>query len=161
MTMLWDLQAEGAKQFFNSWTTGIKLTWNCPRATRTYLVQQVIACGSTSAKVEIMARYCKFFRSLHQSPSREVATLANLMARDIRSTTGGNLSLIAALSGKDPWTDSTGSMRAALEKAETVEVPHVDKWRVGYLGVLLEQRMEWQDDEEKEMQTLIDSICVN
>ena len=38
-SILWDLHSEGAKQFFNSWTTGIKLTWDCPRAARTYLVQ--------------------------------------------------------------------------------------------------------------------------
>ena len=164
-SMLWDLQSEGAKQFFNSWTTGIKLSWDCPRATRTYLVQQVLACGSTSAKTEIMARYCKFFRSLRSSPSTEVATLANLLARDIRSSTGGNLRLIAGLSGKDPWVDSTGTMRAALEKAETVDVLAVDKRRVGYLGTLLEQRMECYykgvEDKEKEVQKLIDSLCVN
>ena len=164
-SMLWDLQSDGAKQLFNSWTTGIKLTWDCPRATRTYLVQQVLACGSTSAKVEIMARYCKFFRSLRSSPSTEVATLANLLGRDIRSSTGGNLRLIAVLSGKDPWVDSPGTMRAALEKSETVDVSAVDKWRVGYLGTLLEQRMEWHykgvEDEEKEVQKLIDSLCVN
>ena len=68
--MLWDLQGEGASQFYNSWTTAIKLVWNCPRATHTYLVQQVLSCGSTSARTEILARYSKFFCGLRKSPSK-------------------------------------------------------------------------------------------
>ena len=54
--VLWDLQGEGAVQYCNSWTTAIKLAWNCPRATRSYLVQEVLACGSTSAKADILVR---------------------------------------------------------------------------------------------------------
>ena len=61
--VLWDLQGQGATQYCNAWTTAIKLAWDCPRATRTYLVQQVLACDSSSAKTEILARYCKFFTS--------------------------------------------------------------------------------------------------
>lgn len=38
-SMLWDLGGDGASQVFNSWTTGVKLTWNVPRGTRSYLVQ--------------------------------------------------------------------------------------------------------------------------
>ena len=44
-SLLWDFQGYGASQFFNAWTTATKLTWGCPRATRTYLVWQVLACG--------------------------------------------------------------------------------------------------------------------
>ena len=37
--MLWDLGGERAGQVFNAWTTAIKLAWDVPRGTRTYLVQ--------------------------------------------------------------------------------------------------------------------------
>ena len=164
-SMLWDLQGQGATQFCNSWTTAIKLAWDCPRATRTYLVQQVLGCGSTSARTEIMARYCRFFQGLRSSPSREVATLVNLVARDIRTCTGNNIRLITEHSGKNPWVDSSASIRSGLKEAETVQVQDQDKWRVGYLGLLLAQRQEWKymgaEEEEKEVQDLVDSLCVN
>ena len=164
-SMLWDLQGEGASQYFNSWTTAIKLSWDCPRATRTYLVQQVLACGSTSARTEIMARYCKFFQGLRSSPCREVAILANLLGRDIRSNTGNNIRLIKEYSGGNPWADSTASLRARLLEAEVVDIPDSDLWRVKYLGVLLGQRQEWhymgQVEEEKAVQKLVDSLSIN
>jgi hypothetical protein len=112
-----------------------------------------------------MARYCRFFEGLRSSPCREVTTLANLLARDIRSSTGSNIRLITDYSGKNPWVDSPASIRSGLKEAEVVDIQDVDKWRVRYLGVLLEQRMEWHyrgaEDEEKEVQRLIDSLCVN
>ena len=101
-SMLWDFGDAGATQFFNAWTTTIKLTWNCPRATRTYLVQNVLSCGYISAKCEILARFCKFMQGLPNSPSKEVTILTNLVARDVRSTTGRNLNLVASLTSCDP-----------------------------------------------------------
>ena len=158
-SMLWNLQSEAAQRLYNAWTTAIKLAWDCPRATRTYLVQQVLACDSSSAKTEILARYCKFFRSLRDSQSFEVASLANLISRDVRSSTGANLRAIRDLSGKDPWVDSPTAIKAALADAELVQIHDIDKWRVRYLGVLLEQRMEWNylgsEDEKKAVQKLI------
>ena len=69
----------------------------------TYLVQQVLAPGLTSARVDIQERYGGFFRGLRKSPSREVSVIANLSGRDIRSTTGRNLALLRESSGLDPW----------------------------------------------------------
>ena len=77
VSLLWNFRDEWANKFFNSWTSAVNLTWGCPRPTRTYLVQQVLACGYTSARSEVMARVLKFFRGLLNSPNREVAILAN------------------------------------------------------------------------------------
>ena len=87
-SMLWDLTGDGACQVFNAWTTAVKLSWDCPRDTRTYLVQQVLACDQTSARADALTRYGKFFKSLRASTSKEVATMANLVFRDIQTTTG-------------------------------------------------------------------------
>ena len=38
---------------YNAWNTAIKLSWSCPRWTRTFLVQKVLECGETSAKTEL------------------------------------------------------------------------------------------------------------
>ena len=89
--MLWDLAGQGASQLYNSWKTAIKLAWFVPRATRTYLVQQVLSAGHTSAKVNILTRYRNFFHGLRKSPSYEVRVMANIASRDVRSTTGSNL----------------------------------------------------------------------
>ena len=91
--MLWDLAGQGASQVFNSRSTAIKLAWFVPRATRTYLVQQVPSSGHTSAKVNIMNRYRKFFHGLKNSLSHEVRGrgMANIASRDIRATTGSNI----------------------------------------------------------------------
>ena len=98
-SMFWDMEGEAACQYFNSWNTAIKLAWDCPRGTRTYLVQQVLACGTSSARTDILTRYSKFFKGLRNSPSREVAVLANLVARDRRSVTGSNVKLVMQKSG--------------------------------------------------------------
>ena len=37
-SMLWDLGGEKAGQVYRSWNTAVKLTWSCPRWTRTFLV---------------------------------------------------------------------------------------------------------------------------
>ena len=112
-----------------------------------------------------MDRFSKFFKGLCNSPSREVAILANLVARDIRSPTGSNLRLISELTGRDPWTDGSAVMRSRLTEAEAVNVADMDRWRIKYLGVLLGQRQEWHyrgaEEEEKEVQNLIDTLCIN
>ena len=112
-----------------------------------------------------MARYVKFFQGLRSSPSREVATLVNLVSRDIRSCTGRNIALVSEQSGKDTWVESAASIRAGLKENEAVQVQDEDRWRVSYLGLLLGQRQLWEymgaEDEEKEVQDLIDILCIN
>ena len=164
-SMLWDLSGDSATQYFNSWTTGVKLAWQCPRATRTYLVQQVLACGGISAKVDILSRFCKFFLNLRTSPCREVSILANLVSRDVRSVTGNNVKHIMELSGYNLWLDSPTKVKAGLLEAEMVSCAKEDSWRVPYLGSLLQHRQEWyyrgDKDQVATTQTLIDSLCVN
>ena len=163
--MLWDLGGDGARQVFNSWTTAVKLTWAVPRATRTYLVQQLLNSGLTSARVDILARYCGFLRSLRNSPCHEVTVMANLAARDIRSTTGSNIKLLEESSGLNPWEYGTSHMKQELVKKDVVNIPDQDNWRIGYLASLLEQRQvhhyQGNDEEEQRLTSLIDSLCIN
>ena len=112
--MLWDLCGEGANQIFNAWTTAVKLAWDVPRATRTYLVQQVLSVGVNSAKVEILARFANFFRGLRKSPSAEVAVMANIVGRDIRSTTGSNMKLLEEASGLNPWVYDSSRLKVDI-----------------------------------------------
>ena len=137
---LWDLGGQKAKQVFNTWNTSVKLVWGCPQWTRSYFVQQILSCGMSSAKVDILTRYLGFFSSLRSSASYEVQVLSRYLARDIQSVTGKNLRFLHDLSHLDPWSTSKGKLRGALTLAEVVEVPIRDRWRLPYLSSLLAQR---------------------
>ena len=160
-----ELGSDKAKQVYNAWNTTVKLAWGCPQWTRTYLVQQVLCCGHTSARVEILSRYVKFFHSLRNSASKEVQVVARLMARDMQSNTGKNLQYISESTGLNPWTSPQGRLKAALVEQEVVEVPLQDRWRVPYLCSLLSQRGEVHsmvlEEDKKGLTTLIDSMVAN
>ena len=96
---------------YNAWMTAVRLSWAVPRETRTFLVQQVLSSGLTFAKVDIMARYGWFYRSLILSPSYEVAVLAGIVGDDLRSTTGSNLRLLMELTGLDPKAFGSARIR--------------------------------------------------
>ena len=150
---------------FNAWTTCVKLTWDVPRATRKYLVQQVLGAGLTSVKVDIMARFAGFFAGLRKSPCYEVRVLSNLAGRDVRTTTGSNLNILRELSGLDPWVYGGARIREELVKGEEVAVDDADRWRLGYLRKLLEERqiLHYAGDKagEESMSELINSLCIN
>ena len=157
-SMLWDLAGNGASQVFNAWNMAIKLTWDCPRETRNYLVQQVLSCGMTSARLDIMSRYAKFFKGLRTSTSREVATLANLMGRDVQTTTGKNIRLIEERSGLSVWSTGQEKLKEAIAENEIVTVDEADKWRI---PLLQKQELSYLGADLDETNDLINSLCIN
>ena len=128
-------------------------------------MQQILCCGYTSARTDLMTRFVSFFKSLRFSSSREVCILSKLLARDVRSTIGRNLNLIADLSRMNPWTANQNDIRDALIAKETVPVPVMDKWRLPYLCSLLSQRSEayynGNDEEVKILSSYIGSLVTN
>ena len=162
---LWDLSGEKASQVYTAWNTAVKLAWGCPQWTRTYMVQQLLCCGFTSARVDILCRYVKFFHSLKSSACHEVQVMSRFLARDVQSVTGKNLLYIQEHSGLSPWTASQGGLRAALVADEAVDVPPQDLWRLKYLCTLLSQRREANnmalEEEESRLTKLIDSLVAN
>jgi hypothetical protein len=162
---LWNLSSPEAGMVFSAWRTGHKIAWDVHRGCRTYLVQAVLAPHVTSLRVNTLCRFRGFFRSLLDSPSWEVAVVARLAARDVRSSVGANLQLIGRESGLDPWAAGPGQLRSALLAADTTEVPPGDEWRVPYLQRLLSERLQahYRADtsEEKRLKILIDSLVIN
>jgi hypothetical protein len=162
---LWDLGSREAIMLTNAWRTGHKLAWGVPRGCRTYLVQTVLAPHVASLRASLLHRFVMFFRGLVAGPSPEVAAVALLAARDLRSTLGSNLALVRELTGLDPWTAAPSRIRAALEAADRAEVPPQDSWRVGALQKLLTARLQAHyvadKTEEQRLQELIDSLVVN
>ena len=103
-----------ADQVYKAWNTCIKLSWQVPRATHTYFVDMLLGCGISHVKSDILARYVNFNKSLRSSPSMEVSVLVNIVARDIRTTTGRNLDLVRRLTGLDPWNCTQFQAKKAL-----------------------------------------------
>ena len=67
-----------------------KADMNVPRATHTthtYFVD-ILGCGISHVKTDILSRYVNFLKSLIESPCMEV--LVNIVARDSRTTTKEN-----------------------------------------------------------------------
>ena len=104
-------------------------------------------------------------QGLRNSSSKEVAILTNTVARDVRSTTGRNLNLIASLTSCDPFVVGSNEIRSKLVEAERIEVEEVNKWRIGYLNILLKQWQELRyaglEEEEETVKELISSLCIN
>ena len=91
--------------------------------------------------------------------------MANMVARDLSTTTGANLRLLADISGLCPWQAGQLEFRDAVTTKELVQVMEVDKWRVPLLDKLLSQRqtMYYTGEEEElaRIDDLINSLCIN
>ena len=163
---LYDFNSKEFGMICSAWKTSVKLAWGVHRGCRTYILQQVLAPGVTSLRVNLLMRFRTFFRSLLISPSQEVQVAVRVAARDIRTPVGSNLALLRQESGGlDPWTCSPGQLRAALLKSEAVPVPDRDRWRIPYLQQLLKERQNHYFTgnvlQEKQVASLIDSFVVN
>ena len=161
---LWELGGDMANQVYNAWWTGVRLAWDVPRATRSYLAHHVLCPDLTSVRVDVLSKFVGFFRSLRVSPSPEVSFMAFYVGRDLRTTTGRNLRLIAEETGSDPWSESSGKMKTILGEKPVI-VPDGDGWRIPYLHSLLEQRQvahySGNEESKKSLADIIDSLCIN
>ena len=157
-SMLWDLSSECSGKFFRSWNTSVKLAWKVPRSTHTYFVNHFLAANHLSFREQLLIRYVKFFQKLLKSKSAPVQLLANIVARDIRSTTGRNLQLIEKESGLDPWTTNGHHVKEALQRTP---VPAQDMWRLPLLNQFLTRRHELEAllEDTQAINDLIDSLC--
>ena len=75
----------------------MKLAFDVPRNTFTYLVEGFLAFDMTSMRNQILSRYAGFYRKLLNSPSREVRGLARIISSDPRSTTCRNIILFIVI----------------------------------------------------------------
>ena len=109
---------------------------------------------------QVLSRYVKFFRGLLSSRSKEVALVASVVSRDVRSTTGRNLWLIEEEPHLNPFTARPAEVRDRLKLAA---VPEQDIWRLGLLETYLSERrtLETNLEDTEQITGLIDSLCIN
>ena len=88
--MLWDLYGKEAGKVYRSWNTCVKLAWQVPRSTHTYLVENLLALELPSVKQKLLCQYVGFFKKIRSSCSKEVRILSEIVARDAQTVTGRN-----------------------------------------------------------------------
>ena len=137
-SMLWNLYGHGANSVFRSWNTCVKLCWGIPRWSHNYFVEHALSPCLPHVRQQILCQYLQFVRKLLNSDVQEVKILANIVARDIGSVTGGNLSAIGEEFNIDPWTVSFSEFSKNYTQ---YKVPDEDSWRLPFLVKLLEEKM--------------------
>ena len=150
---------------FGTWRTGHKLARQVDRNCHTYLVQESLTPGLMNLEARLLLNFAGFFKSILNSPSREVAVAARLASRDRRSSVGKNLVRIEQLTSLNPWLASKSQLQEGLVQALAVEVPAADKWRPALLQKLLGERLEAHynanEEEANELSRLISSLVAN
>ena len=159
-SMTWYLYGDAASKYYRCWNTCVKLAWNCPRSTHTYLVNGLLARDRCSMRTQILSRYVKFTRSLLNSVSPEVVSVANKVMRDRGSHTGSNVARLQEETGLNIWVTTPGRVKDALTRAVPAPPP-TDEWRIGFLEKLLarRQQMEIEVEDTRNVDELIDSLC--
>jgi hypothetical protein len=158
--MLYDLFDENSSgKYFRCWGTVVKLSWDCPRTTHRYFVNNLLAAGFTSIRVTILSRYV---RSLLKSSSREVRLIAALAAQDKSSNTGSNLAKIEKETGLNPRIATPTQVKHVLLEKED-PVPSRDLWRLPFLSKLIQQRyqLDLAGQKTKLISQFIDSLCIS
>ena len=156
--MLYNLSSISSESFYKCWNTFVKLAWNVPSSTFTFVVDNLLAGDYFPLKKQILSRYTTFFKSLFSSASKEVRHLVRIVSREARSTVYKNVKLIEEISGFSPWDHDKAKIQENFPKAT---VPENNEWRLPMLKRMLETRMEKEKlmEDTKTISKMIDSLC--
>ena len=156
--VLWRLSSFEASSFFKAYSSCVRRIWQLPLDTYTYLVEGHLSDGVPPLRNMVLSRYSTFYQNMLRSPCSEVTVLAELISKDARSTTAGNLAHVSAITGLNCSTAGKIEIKAALP---ITQVPDNQKWRLGLLDSLLRERStllsEGQD--AKRVISMISSLC--
>jgi hypothetical protein len=156
--MLYDLASQSSQSYLKSWNTFVKLAWEVPRDTYTYLVENVLAKNFVPLRKQIYSRYVKFFQHLFTSTSKEIRHLARIVSRDARSTVYRNINFIQEMSGLSPWDFSSWRI---VQEIQNTAVPPNNEWRLTLLVKLWEERRQRSAllEDTSRLTQMIDSLC--
>ena len=88
--------------------------------------------------------------------------MCGVVSGDVRTTTGLNLRLVNMETGMDPLHTSAAKVKAVLGN-KLVTIPDRDRWRLGYMAKMLEERGHayYEGGETEHLTVLIDSLSTN
>ena len=151
---LWNLFGVRAGQVYRSYNTTVKLAWDLPRSTHTWLVTHLLGCGLPSARETILAGFTGFLARLRRSASQEVRIMAEVEVRDATSVTGRNVALFERELGSDPRSLTPRQTRDLVRAAVTPVHPE-EEWKLELLRDMLEERRELKaEGKDKEVELL-------
>ena len=153
-SMLYDLTSASCDSLLKSWNTCIKLIWQVPRNTFTYLLDNVLAPDFISLRCQVYGRYVSYFQKMFSSSSKEIRHLVRIVSRDARSVTYKNVQFLTNLTGFSPWDYSSRKIQESVPRAE---VPARDWWRPSLLKKLI--AMRGKTDDRERLSKMIDSLC--
>ena len=158
--MLYDLYGEEAGIIYRCWNTAVKLVWNVPRNTSTFLVENVLAKELSSVRRNLLTRYTVFCKNILNKSSMEVRLLARIAVADIRSNTGKNICKISKEIGNDALQVSKYQVGEALVRSD---VPVEDTWKIPLLTRLLKDRQQLRVDclDTEPVDELIEVVCTS
>ena len=152
---LWDLQSKECDRLYKSWNVTIRMVYGVPPTTHRYLVEPLAGCPH--AKTMLSCRYVKFKEMLFHSNKQMVNLLAMMAAGDHRTVMGNTLSkLKRELAGHDLTCNNIKSYMKYFP------VPEQEKWRLEFLGELMEadaKTVNIENMDAEDITSMIDILC--
>ena len=109
----------------------MKVVWNVPRSTHTYLIDNYFTLGQNSLKKQILSRYPGFLRALQNSECKEVRFLYRIVSKDKKSVTCKNRTFLeSSLRVRKIEQISSHIVR---ERLPVNQIPNMEKWRIPLL----------------------------
>ena len=156
-SMIWDLQSDKAESYFKAWNTAIKLLYNIPRSTHTYLVEGFLAGNSLSLRNQVLSRIPGFLQSLWSSPSKEIRCMIRILRKEVESVTYRNYKYVEKVSGLNPFIFGKSRVKSQILR---MEIPEKQEWRKDILQTLIPFRKIRGTDEDKDrLNSIIELVC--
>ena len=146
---LWDIYSENSTKLWTAWHKFVKITFDLPFATHTYLLNDIIQCDHI--KLMVIKRFLKFQRRLAMSSNPYIKVLLRHQTNDWRSSYGRNIMNIC----RDAQAADINSID--INMIQVNPVPVGEEWRIP----LLKDLLDYQDTflSETEVKLVLNSVC--
>ena len=102
-------------------------------------MDELQGCGFPTSRQQILSRYVKFYRSLINSTSHEVAVVARMVGKDAKSVTGKNLLNIRLETKLNVFSAPLQKIKDAISLAKP---PAPEQWKLYLLDKYISSRKD-------------------
>ena len=162
----WSFNSVHFKQLMNSWNVNVKVAYELPYATHSFLAEEIT--GGNNARQMVYKRFIKFLSSIANNRRQALVSLLNSVKTTCRSLTGGNLRIL--LLETDVLVVPGVTRGHVLTDYRVYKTPEGQEWKVPLLVSLLQIRDDtWSvnfDEEtgqfsDDEITELINNVCIS
>ena len=141
---LWDLFSNDCEKLFKSWNVAVRQAFRVHRCTHRYLIEPI--SGTVHPKVELLARFVTFYKSLKNSTKLGLRLLVRLAERDGRTIMGKTLNRLSLLCSINDIMQLTS--RHVKKNLAYHPVPIGELWRISIVKELIHSDLEGFSNEE-------------